>query len=381
MSLSIALLGSSDRDLFIGLRDRGYRVSESSASEVSSLYPPGAKGPDAFLVDTRGITPPSRDLAALRRQFPTAGVVVVADALDPNGMLEAMRLGITEWLPAPISLQDIEGALRRVTRPASARTVAGQCFAVVGGKGGVGSTTIAVNLATALHKATGEPTLLVDMHMAHGDAGIFLGVESRFTVLDALENIQRLDDAYLKGLVTPTPSGLDLLAAANRPVIGTLDVMRVRALIDFVKSAYPWVVVDCTRSDSSVIESLDTANTVLVVANQELPTLRSASRLAAGLRQRCGANRIKLLISRFDSQSEIDRKDVERVLGGKVSFTFPSDYRAAVTALNKGEPLVLSNQGLLATSFVTAAREIANLPPVAREAARGGLFARLGGKR
>lgn len=381
MPLSVTLLDSSDRDLFAALRDRGYRVSETGASEVASLHPPGSKGPDAFVVDTRGLTALPRDLAALKRQFPSAGVVVLADTLDPNGMLEAMRLGITEWLPAPLDIADVDVALRRVTKPAASQAVAGQCFAVVGGKGGVGCTTIAVNLAMALRKATGEPTLLVDLHMAQGDAAIFLGVESRFTVLDALENIQRLDEAYFKGLVTPTPSGLDLLAAANRPVVGTIDLMRVRALIEFVKASYPWVVIDCTRTDPSVIESLDAASTVVIVANQELPTLRSASRLATLLRQRCGAGRIKLALSRFDAESEIGRKDVERVLGGTISFTFPSDYRAAVTALNKGEPLVLGQRGLLATSFENAARELASLPQAVRDASRTGLFARLGGRR
>jgi len=381
MPLSVTLLGSSDRDLFGSLRDRGYRVGETSTTEAASLHPPGSKGPDAFVVDIRavGVLPP--DLPALMRQFPGAGVVVLANTLDPNGMLEAMRLGITEWLPAPLDMANVDVALRRVTKPASAQAVAGQCFAVVGGKGGVGCTTIAVNLAMALRKATGEPTLLVDLHMAQGDAAIFLGVESRFTVLDALENIQRLDDAYLKGLVTPTPSGLDLLAAANRPIAGTIDVMRVRALIEFVKTSYPWVVIDSTRTDPSVIESLDAATTVVIVANQELPTLRSASRLATVLRQRCGAGRIKLALSRFDAESEIDRRDVERVLGGAIGFTFPSDYRAAVTALNKGEPLVVGHRGLLATSFESAARELASLPQVVRDASRTGLFARLGGRR
>ena len=143
--------------------------------------------------------------------------------------------------------------------------------------------------------------------MAQGDTSVFLGVEPRFTVLDALENIHRLDDTYFRGLVTPTPSGVDLLASANRPVLGSIDVLRVQALLDFVTGAYPWVVIDCPRSDPSVIDALDVVSTVVIVANQELPTLRSASRLAAMLRQRCGAQRVKLAISRFDTESEIGR--------------------------------------------------------------------------
>ena len=70
--------------------------------------------------------------------------------------------------------------------------------------------------------------------MAQGDTSVFLGVEPRFTVLDALENIHRLDDTYFRGLVTATPSGVDLLASANRPVLGSIDVLRVQALFEFV---------------------------------------------------------------------------------------------------------------------------------------------------
>lgn len=380
MALSVSLIASGDREIHAALRDRGFRLTEASVSEIGAVFPPGSKGPDIFVVDTRGPGATPRDLADIKRQFPAAGVIVLADRLDPNAMLEAMRLGITEWVASGADITEVDAAIRRLTRT-STQAVAGQSFAVVGGKGGLGSTTIAVNLALALKQATKQPTLLVDLHMAQGDAGIFLGVEPRFTILDALENIHRLDEAYLKGLVTATRSGIDLLAAANRPMLGTIDVMRVRALLEFVRTAYPWVVIDCTRTDPSVVESLDVTSGVVIVTNQELPALRSASRLATLLRQRCGTQRIRLALSRFDTESEIGRADVERVLGGAVSFTFPSDYRTAVTALNKGEPVVTNHSGALAQSFEGAARQLAGLPAATRESAKSGLFARLGGRR
>lgn len=377
MSLSITLIESSDRELLVALRTRGYRVAETSVAEVASVHPQGSKGPDAFIVDTRASGSLPRDLAGLKRQFPAAGFIVLAKALDPTAMLEAMRLGITEWLPEPVAPGDLDAALQRVTRPVSSGTVRGRSLAVVGGKGGVGCTTIAVNLAAAIRNATKEPTLLLDLHLAQGDTSVFLGVEPRFTVLDALENIHRLDDTYFKGLITPTASGVDLLASANRPMLGSIDVMRMKALFEFVTAAYPWVIIDCPRSDPSVLDTLDVASTVLVVANQELATLRSASRLAALLRQRCGTTRVKLAINRFDTDSEISRKDVERVLGGAIAYTFPSDYRTAVAALNKGEPVVNGQQGRLPVSFDEAARDIAGLLPAVKDTVRPGLFGRL----
>ncbi len=378
----VTLLGSVERNLAVALRDRGFVVTEGDLGAAVASHVAGTKGPDTFVVDTRNHVSLPREIVALRRHYPQSGVVILAKTLDPTAMLDAMRMGVSEWIAEPVELDELETAIRRVARPVKG-TVAGRAFAVVGGKGGVGSTTMAVNVAAALHKDTGEPTLFIDLHMAHGDASVFLGVEPRFSVLDALENIHRLDQSYLKGLVTPTKAGLDLLAAANRPQLGPIDASRVRALIEFATTAYPWVVLDCPRTDGTLIEALDGATAVIVVANQELATLRSASRLAATLRQRCGAHRVRLALNRHDSESEIGRKDVERVLGGPVTYTFPSDYRAAVAALNKGEPLFLQNHTRLAEAFDEVARDLAGLGPAAARDSRksGGFFARLGGRR
>lgn len=382
MQPTVTLLGSIERDLAVALRDRGFAVVESDLSAAIATHVAGTKGPDTFVVDTRNYTSLPREIAALRRHYPQSGVVILAKALDPTAMLDAMRMGVSEWLPEPVVLDDLETAIRRVARPVLG-AVAGRAFAVIGGKGGVGCTTVAVNLATALHKASGEPTLLVDLHMAHGDASVFLGVEPRFSVLDALENIHRLDQSYMKGLVTPTKAGLDLLAAPTRPQLGPIDALRVRALVDFLTTTYPWVILDCPRTDGTLMEALDGTTAVLVVANQELATLRSSSRLAAALRQRCGAHRVRLALNRYDSDSEIGRKDVERVLGGPVAYTLPSDYRAAVAALNKGEPLFLQDHTRLTAGFDDVARDLAGLGPAApRDSGKGGgFFARLGGRR
>jgi len=378
---TVTLLGATERDLPASLRDRGFVVNDSDVPVAIANHVAGTKGPDVFVVDIRSSGALPRDLVSLKRHFPQSGIIVLAHALEPAAMLDAMRVGVSEWLPEPFALDDLEAAIRRLTRPALG-SVSGRAFAVMGGKGGVGCTTVAVNLATALHRATGGPTLFIDLHMAHGDASVFLGVESRFSVLDALENIHRLDQTYMKGLVTPTRSGLDLLAAANRPQLGPIDALRVRTLIEFVTTTYPWVVLDCPRTDGTLMEALDTTAAVLVVANQELATLRSTSRLAAAVRQRCGPHRVKLAINRFDADSEIGRRDVERVLAGRIDHTLPSDYRAAVAALNKGEPVALQSGTRLAAAFDDLARELAGLAPAARDSVKsGGFFARLGGRR
>jgi pilus assembly protein CpaE len=256
-------------------------------------------------------------------------------------------------------------------------------FAIVGAKGGVGATTVAVNLASALAKAAPDSTLLVDMNVACGDAAVFLGAEPRFSVLDALENVQRLDEAYFRGLVVRSKSGLDLLGASARTVATSFDSNRLRTLLDFVAQTYRYVVLDVPRSDTVMLDSLESATKIVLVANQELATVRSASRMAASLRQRYGRERMMVVLTRTDRRAEIGHDDVERTVGMEVRHTFPSDYRSALQAMNKGRPLVLENHNELSGAFISFARELGGIADI--EPPKGGrpgsLFGLLAPKR
>src|SRR5206468_7486785 len=114
----------------------------------------------------------------------------------------AMRAGVNEVVIEPITQEDLENAISRVFGQRQSVTL-GRVFAVVGAKGGVGATTVAVNVATVLG-ATSKPsrTLLIDLHQSGGDAAVFLGAEPRFSIQDALENTSRLDAVFLKSIVT-----------------------------------------------------------------------------------------------------------------------------------------------------------------------------------
>ena len=130
------------------------------------------------------------------------------------------------------------------------------------------------------------PTLLVDLHLAYGDAAVFLGADARFSLLDALENMHRLDAEFLKSLVVKTASGLDLLASADRPANRPVDVRRLGEVVQLAASQYAYTVLDVPRSDLTVLDSLDQVTNLVVVANQELATVRNAGRMAAALRAR-----------------------------------------------------------------------------------------------
>jgi pilus assembly protein CpaE len=379
--LTAILVGSRDRQLEELMESCGLRVTLTKTEDLASLAQPGALQPALVLMDLRERPALPQSIGALRRQHPTTGVVIVASTLEPGLMLEAMRAGVTEFLTAPVAAPELQAALSRVIA-ANAPAATGEIFAFLGAKGGVGTTTVAVNVATALSQIAKGNTLLIDLHLAYGDAAVYLGAEPRFSVVDALENVHRLDKTFLGGLVGQAKAGLALLASSDRASAAAVDSASVRALVEAAARHYRYVVLDVPRSEV-MLEALDPVSRIVIVANQELATVRTATRLSAALRQRYGKDRLTVVVSRFDQQSEIGQGDVERVLGSPVAHTFPSNYRIALDALNAGRPVVLDNHNKLASALTGFARNLVQSDDDEAPAARKqtSLFGRLTGRR
>ena len=255
--LNTLVVGSPDRQLEDLLRAVGMNTSALAESSLVSLAAPGASQPDVIVLDLRGRVTVPAAVAPIRRQHPVTGIIVVASSLDPTLLLEAMRAGVNEVVSEPYSETDLENAITRVVgqRPV---TNVGDIFGFVGAKGGVGTTTVAVNVATALG-AIGRPdrTLMIDLHQSSGDAGVLLGAEPRFSIVDALENTHRLDQVFLRSLVSRAAPELDLLAAADRAVAAHLEPAKVRRLLEFVTTLYRYTVIDLPRSDGPILDAMD----------------------------------------------------------------------------------------------------------------------------
>jgi pilus assembly protein CpaE len=373
--MHVTLVGAPDSQLRDLLRATGADVKNASRDPMAGpIVPP----PDLIVVDVRdtGTLPPS--LAILKRQHPEAGVILVASTLEPTLLLEAMRAGVSEVVAEPLEREALEAAIARVfgQRPAAEM---GEVFGFVGAKGGVGATTLAVNIATALGALSSKQkrVLLIDCHAMGGDATVFLGVEPRFSIIDALENTHRLDNNLLRSMVTEVAPGTDLLAAPEHGVGAPLDVTRLRTLIDFVAGNYKFVLLDLPRTDATVFDALEQLHRVFVVANQELATVRSASRMSARLRQRYGASKVSVLLTRSDREATIGAADVEKAVGTPVKHTFPSDYRRSLQALNSGRPVALENHNDLSAAFRRFAEGLAGVQRQQKASSRTTLFGRL----
>jgi len=375
------IIGAADRRIQELLNACGVKTTVVPEAESAALVRAGLPSTDMFVLDVRGQARVPASLVSLNRQHPRTPIVLVASRLDPVFILEAMRAGASECLVEPLAQGDIQAAIGRVAAHMGS-AISGQVFAFLGAKGGVGTTTAAVNVATELARIAPGSTLMIDLHLAYGDAAVFLGAEARFSVMDALDNTDKLDEAFFRSLVVRTKNNLDLLASSDRAMTIPVDVARINRLVDFSARHYQYSVLDIPRSEPAILDGLEAVNVIVVVANQELATVRSASRIATTLRQRYGKERVRVVVSRYDPRAEIGQDDVQRAVGGQIRHVFPSDYRVALEAMNTGRPLVLGNHNRLSASFTALARDLAGVD-VSDTAAQpgGGVLDRLKGRR
>jgi pilus assembly protein CpaE len=379
VAVRIVIVESSDLQLSGLVKSAG--LTAAAALPLGDLALADRQGPpEVLIVDLRGEKGLPAAIAVLKRRNPLMGVLIVASQLDPALMLEAMRAGVSEFVTEPVTASDLAQAVSRVAGQQAAARPSGKVLAFVGAKGGVGTTTLAVNVAAALAADYPGKVLMVDLHVtAHGDAALLLGVEPRFSVVDALENIHRLDEAFLKTLVVRAKSGPDVLASPDRPSLRSPEGDQVRTLIERLGAAYQYVVLDVPRTDLGVLDALEPIAAMTLVVNQELPTVRRAAQVAALLRQRYGKDRVAAVVSRYDSRADIGQDDIERVVGLPVWAVLPSDYRKAIAAANVGRPLVSDNHSRLAGSVVKFAQRLVGATGPPDAPARTKPMGRLGG--
>jgi pilus assembly protein CpaE len=342
-------------EVFKGCGLKATRLTEAEARTLGKT----ADAPAVLVLDVR----PHHQLAPwvndVQKKQPGLAIVVIVSTLDARFILEAMRAGIKECLPEPITPQALDEAVRRLV-VGEQRERSGQVVAFVGAKGGVGTTTLAVNTAAALAKTAGSPPLLVDLHVARGDAALLMGAEPRFSVLDAFENLHKVDESFLAGLVEKTQCGAHVLASTARPVNVATSPTATRTLLELAARRYRITVLDVPRTDPAMLEALDPATVIAVVTSQELSAVRGAAATVATLRQRYGSQRLRIVINRYDKNGPVSAKDIAKVVGEPVACQIPSDYRVAAESINVGRPIV-SEDGRLARALRAAAAELVNV--------------------
>ena len=274
-------------------------------------------------------------------------VVAIGDDQTPDIILEAVRAGCREYLPSTGMRPLLKKTFARFAgnwseREASTRQE-GSVLALLGAKGGVGTTTLAVHLAVSLSKKHGKRVLLVDTQPELGHVCIHLGLtETHSTFADVVQNVNRLDSDLLQGFVGKHSSGLSVLSSPDvAGQLRALDPGAVAKTVEFLRSEFDYVVVDCDRSFTGVTQTiLEAASRIYLIATPEMCALRDISRhLDRLLTNEQVAERLQIVLNRFTSRSGLNPEQIERNLRLSVSIRIPNDYATVVQAGNLGQPL------------------------------------------
>lgn len=304
-------------------------------------------GPEVLLLDPRAVPCGLGELLRdLKLAAPKMEVVVVKDRPTPDDILAAMRAGAREYLYPPLG-GVLKEALERISLSlegvkGTPQVKRGKIVGFLSVKGGCGATTLACHAATEVARMSGNETLLADLDFHSGIVRILMQSKSRYSILDAANNLQRLDPSYWRGLVSNGYEGVEVIASTPLEMPQRTPVDReLRRVMHFVRTQYDWTVADLGQGlDPLVLGELEELDSVVLVATLEVPTLQMA-KLALRYMGEAGVpkDKVKLVLNRVNRRNGITQEDVESVLGVEVYASIPNDYGALEQAYGQGRLL------------------------------------------
>ena len=305
--------------------------------------------PDIGLVAIDSNPDKALDLvSSLNEASPECSVLVVSSSTDGNLILRAMRAGAKEFLAQPLRIEDLVNALRRIGDRrfgrSDSKSRGSQVIAVAGVAGGVGTTSVAVNLGCALARKETNNVALVDLDLCLGDADVQLDAIPEYTLVDVSQNVTRLDFTLLKRSLTKHSSGLYLLP---RPVqledVSLITPEDVQRVIGLLRASFSHVVLDLSKAYSQIdMVALEMATQILLVIQLDLPCLRNLVRLMASFKEMEGmADKVRVVVNRVGlEQGQITLKKAEETIGREIFWQLPNDYRTMIEVCNNGVPLI-----------------------------------------
>jgi pilus assembly protein CpaE len=287
-------------------------------------------------------------METIRDKTPECNLLVVSGSSDGQVILRAMRAGAKEFLTQPLRVEDMVAALHRISAAKFGSERGGnrscQVIAIAGATGGVGTTSVAVNLGCILAAEQRNSVVLVDLDLSLGDADVFLDAIPDYTLVDVAQNIARLDIQLLKKSLTKHSSGLYLLPRPVQlqdiPLVTPDDFGRV---IGLFKATFTHLILDLSKSYSALdFVALKMAHHALLVTQLDLTCLRNVVRLMMSFGEIEGLkDNLKIVVNRVGLDAgQISLKKAQETMGREIFWQLPNDYKTMVEVRNNGVPLI-----------------------------------------
>jgi pilus assembly protein CpaE len=296
-------------------------------------------------------------------------IVAVSGSANPEMILKTMRAGAAEFMYPPFE-PGFEAVLRSVVTAPRVQLEApatGKVIALASVKGGCGATTLACHSASWLKTAAKKEVLLADFDVAAGIAGALMQSVARYTLDDALQNLHRMDLKLWKALVATTPSGVDVIPAAQEPAMLVPISRKLPPMLRFWRTQYEFTVLDLGSGVTSMLlDALSSIDTLVLVATSEVPALRQARQMIQNLGNRgFGGNRVKLAINRMPKRHPIQIPEIEKIMGLSIHAVLPNDYKVLSEAYS--HPRLIDLNSDLGVEFGAFAAKLAGIGPAEKK--------------
>lgn len=314
-----------------------------------ALHTAPAYRPDVLIVEIPSGQANNGDGASsaiehLARVLPDTAILVTGPTQSANLVIQVMRAGAVDFVARPVKQDDLRKALEKIarSRPGAALQRIGQVTSVFSAKGGAGVTTVATNLAVCWAKRSPGRTVLVDLDTRQSDIATFLNLRSQYSVLDAFENIGRMDESFLKHLLTEYPDGLLVLPGPAPMAPVELSPNQVQAGIEILRSHFDQVILDLPHDlGPATTSALGASDTVLFLVKQNVSALRlGTSGLGAFRHLGLDLKKLRLVVMRERTGEDVTFTQIREMFGMPIYWKMPSDYSTVVSAINTGKPVV-----------------------------------------
>ncbi|MEJ2696237.1 MAG: AAA family ATPase [Candidatus Sulfobium sp.] len=285
-----------------------------------------------------------KKISTVLDRFPGTSIFAVCDDSSTETILSAMRAGAAEYLLRPINEADLVSAFRKLERvwglEAVPKDKTGRICALFSPKGGVGVTTLAINLAANIFQLSGKSTILVDLDLSAGDVSTFLNLSPSYTISDVTVNISRLDRRFLKSVVTRHDSGIFVLAEPHRVEEGvSISEDELGKVLELLKKMFDYIIIDTqTVLDRRTMAAVRVSDLLLLPFVLSLPGIKNVRRHLSYFERSISRNRVKLIVNRYHKKGDIGLKDAEEIIGREIFSVIPNAYDLAIKCLNKGVP-------------------------------------------
>lgn len=285
-------------------------------------------------------------------QYPDLPILASSARGDGQAILQALRSGAREFLTAPVALEELIRALQRLQRTRTSDSRPGtenaprqesQVVAILGSRGGVGCTCLAVNLGATLAQDPAYGVALVDLDLALGDADVALELATDYTLADVATNIERLDMTFLRRSLSKHSCGLSLLPhPVQMEDASLIREDHLQRVIGLLRASYSHLLLDLSKSFSPTdILSLRMADIILLVAQLELSSIRNVVRVLTALGNEPElADKVQIVLNRIGNEGSITLKNAEETIGKPIFWQIPNDPRVMMEARDQGIPLI-----------------------------------------